>query len=209
MHDTRIFELYYLLKILAIYKIKSKTIHRKLLENDFSQRLNTPNSNGWRNIFITLSTLGLINKKTNEPNQAGINLANKTYPEFACIIFKYLEPFFKIIINTLKEHNLSLKNKINISNLELFELIYKQYKEISYLVEIQNTDSTKNTRYISSYLNILRDDYGVINFKPKSKERELLFDPLISNEKAFIEHIKKYSQQKYYEENFKRIINEI
>lgn len=51
IHDTRIFELYFLIKILAIYQLKQENIHRKQLELQLAQNLQTPNSGGWRNMF--------------------------------------------------------------------------------------------------------------------------------------------------------------
>ncbi|EIT6714841.1 hypothetical protein L2Y61_001186 [Campylobacter upsaliensis] len=206
IHDTRIFELYFLIQILAIYQIKQKTIHRKQLELQLAQDLQTPNCGGWRNMFITLSTLGLINKRNNL-TQAGFSLSQLPYPQFALKLFEYLKPFFTYLITTISEK--TQQQECNCSNKELFEVMHKKYGEIAFLTEYQEKDATPNTRYISSYLNILRDDYGVIDFLPRSSVRKLLYNPLDLNEKAFLQHIEKHSLIKNYQANFQRIINAI
>ncbi|EOX5591161.1 hypothetical protein ACX9UE_001092 [Campylobacter upsaliensis] len=207
IHDTRIFELYFLIKILAIYQLKQENIHRKQLELQLAQNLQTPNSGGWRNMFITLSTLGLISKGNNL-TQAGFNLSQLPYPQFALELFKYLKPFFSYLLETLYKKS-NGKKEFDCSNKELFEIMYKQYGEIAYLIEYQDKDSKPNTRYISSYLNILKDDYGVIDFQPKSSLRTLLYNPFDLNEKAFLQHIEKASLIQAYQTNFQRIVNEI
>lgn len=207
IHDTRIFELYFLIKILAIYQLKQENIHRKQLELQLAQNLQTPNSGGWRNMFITLSTLGLISKGNNL-TQAGFNLSQLPYPQFALELFKYLKPFFSYLLETLYKTS-NGKKEFNCSNKELFEIMYKQYGEIAYLIEYQDKDSKPNTRYISSYLNILKDDYGVIDFQPKSSLRTLLYNPFDLNEKAFLQHIEKASLIQAHQTNFQRIVNAI
>lgn len=157
-------------------------------------------------MFITLSTLGLINKRNNL-TQAGFSLSQLPYPQFALKLFEYLKPFFTYLITTISEK--TQQQECNCSNKELFEAMYKKYGEIAFLTEYQEKDATPNTRYISSYLNILRDDYGVIDFLPRSSVRKFLCNPLDLNEKAFLQHIKKHSLIKKYQANFQRIINAI
>ncbi|TNB62067.1 hypothetical protein FDR72_01190, partial [Campylobacter helveticus] len=190
-----------------IYQLKQENIHRKQLELQLAQNLQTPNSGGWRNMFITLSTLGLISKGNNL-TQAGFNLSQLPYPQFALELFKYLKPFFSYLLETLYKKS-NGKKEFDCSNKELFEIMYKQYGEIAYLIEYQDKDSKPNTRYISSYLNILKDDYGVIDFQPKSSLRTLLYNPFDLNEKAFLEHIEKASLIQAYQTNFQRIVNAI
>ncbi|MGI0439693.1 hypothetical protein ACRE1S_04085 [Helicobacter himalayensis] len=206
IHDTRIFELYFLVKILAVYHLKEKEIHRQQLEALLAEQLQTPNSKGWRNMFITLSTLGLIDKG-NKLTQSGFNLSQLPYPQFALELFKYLEPFFTYLIEALNRY--SHKQEFDCSNKELFESIFKKHGEIAFLIENQEKDDKPNTRYISSYLNILRDDYGVIAFQPRSQTRKFLCNPFDLNEKAFLQHIEKHSIIKNYQENFQSIFNEI
>ena len=33
-----------------------------------------------------------------------------------------------------------------------------------------------NGRYISSWLNIMRDDYGILDFESRSNDRKLIYD---------------------------------
>lgn len=207
IHDTRIFELYYLLKIIATYQMKSKNINRKDIENSLKDRVKTINSGGWRNAFITLSSLGFINK--DGLSEAGFSFANKGYDYFAYAIFKYLEPFFSLLIEILKENGLRINGEINISNGEIFDLIIDKYGEIRFLAEITNKDSSDNTRYISSYLNLLRDDFAIFNFSPRSNLKKFLFDPTQSTDKAFKDHIKQYSKINNFKQGFEGFINEI
>lgn len=207
IHDTRIFELYFLIKILAIYQLKRKNIHRKQLELQLAQHLQTTNSSGWRNMFITLSTLGLIGKG-NILTQAGFNLSQLPYPQFALELFNYLKPFFSYLLETLHKKS-NGKKEFDCNNKELFEIMYKQYGEIAYLIEYQDKDSKPNTRYISSYLNILKDDYGVIDFQPRNSLRKLVYNPFDLNEQAFLQYIKNHSIIKNYQTNFQGIIDAI
>ena len=58
--DTRIFELYILVKYLRKKFFKSKVhLDRTRLEVDHLRIFKTPNNNNWRNAFITLSGIEL------------------------------------------------------------------------------------------------------------------------------------------------------
>ena len=161
-----------------------------------------PNSKGLRNMFITLNQLGLI--ANNVPTERGFILANLDYPNFALQFFEYLRPYFELLLGIL-EKNSDLKQD------RIFDIISQKYggKEVIWLAEFQRKDRAKNTRYISSYLNILRDGYGVLKFQPRSHNRQILLNPLKTNERAFKEHIEKYSKFNEYEESFIRILREI
>ncbi|MCI7548840.1 MAG: hypothetical protein MSA33_00080 [Campylobacter sp.] len=201
IHDTRIFELYFLLKILSLLKLKGKEVHRKELENSVLTKLQTPNNSGWRNAFITLSTLGLITSQ-NYPSQAGTILANKDYEDFAFSIYNdYLKGFFEALIRILA-------NNPKLNHAEIFDEILKNFNgEVAFLAEIENKNKNKNTRYISSYLNILRDDFAVFDFRSGSNDREIIFNPLKSNVEAFLSHIRANSKFNNYKDNFLEVMS--
>ena len=52
-----------------------KKIDRTNLENNILRRLDTPNNRNWRNAFISLSSLGFINKN-NFPTENGKKMVN-------------------------------------------------------------------------------------------------------------------------------------
>ena len=116
--DNRIFEYYILLKyLLFLEQFGITTSNRKILEQNFLVNIKTINNGNWRNAFITVSNLGLINNR-NGLTQAGRNLAIKNYEEFALEIYNsyikvYFEEFFNIFANnTSNTRSLKIK-KIN------------------------------------------------------------------------------------------------
>tara|TARA_B100000029_G_scaffold307511_1_gene300265 strand:+ start:625 stop:864 length:240 start_codon:yes stop_codon:yes gene_type:complete len=50
------------------------------------------------------------------------------------------------------------------------------------------------TRYISSWLNILRDDFGFISFSPKQTNRTINYSPLNISKQKLIDNIKKFNK---------------
>lgn len=63
-----------------------------------------------------------------------------------------------------------------------------------------------NGRYLSSWLNILRDDFGCIDFLPRSQNRIINYNISNFNKKAVIENIRKYSKAQRYLNNFTKLI---
>lgn len=78
--DNRLFELYFLLQVVMLLKIKKKKVHRVTLhgKNGFLRKTNTTNNANWRNVFISLSSLGFIDSN-NYPTQIGLIYANKPF----------------------------------------------------------------------------------------------------------------------------------
>lgn len=83
IRDNRLFELYFLLRFLMIYKIKKEKVHRATLhkEGGLLRKTNTINNRNWRNAFISLASLGFIDND-NYPTQAGIFYADKPINHF-------------------------------------------------------------------------------------------------------------------------------
>ncbi len=198
IRDNRLFELYLLLKYLMFLKIKGvNKIHRQKLEKDKLRILNTPNNRNWRNAFISLSSLGFIDS-SNTPTPSGVKLSAYSYEDFLYMMYEsYLSPYINELTNYFSDEKNLLKNNQQISN-----DIKKSFsnKDVLFLTQ-------SNGRYLSSWLNILRDDFGCINFQPRSNKRSLNYNISILNKTAIINNIKKYSKAQQYLNNFNDLIN--
>jgi len=188
--DNRIFELYILIKYLKKkFKHITKKIDRNILEVKHLRNFKTPNNNNWRNAFITLSVMGLISDKNNL-SQKGKEFSNLNFYEFCTMIFydyckPYIDEIFKVLI---KKKDIKLKEllrKIKINN---------HGKDILFLTQSE-------TRYLSSWLNILRDDFGFINFKPKQTNRTINYNPLNISKSKLMENIKKFNKAEEFIKN--------
>ncbi len=193
--DNRIFE-YYILLLYILYLSNKGFIqnNRKELEYNLS-KLNVINNGNWRNAFITLSGLGLLDNK-NSLTLAGKRMAILPYPEFAYTMYNaYIKVYFDEILKCFS-------NKTeNISNDEISNQIKKRYscRDVLYLTQ-------SNNRYISSWLNIMRDDFGIIKFDTRSSIRKLIYNPNELNKNAFLEKIIENSVAQEYIENFQNLL---
>ncbi len=197
VRDTRLFELYMLLRYLCSLKLKRvEIINRREIEKEM-QKTESINNKNWRNVWISLSSLGFINSK-NSPTESGLRFGMMEFEEFLLMMYKsYIKPYVDILMNYFN------KNKIN-KNKKLQEIkkdFLDQYsgKEILFLTQSE-------TRYLSSWINILRDDFGCINFQSRKNERQIIFSPCELNDKTLKENIKKYTKSTSYIENLKNII---
>ena len=185
--DNRIFELYMLLKYLAhLDKKNSDTIKRSDTEINILRRFETPNNNNWRNAFITVAGLGFINKD-NRLNEAGKFMMQYSYEEFCLEIFNsYIKPYATAIVT-------AMRNKPTIALKELEININSMFgnQPVLYL-----TDS--KTRYLSSWLNIFRDDYGFLDFDTRSSQRHFVYNPFELDNAAFLDKIRQHNKAKRY-----------
>ena len=174
MRDNRLFECYLLLKYIN-YKMsldlsQSNSINRKQAENQL-RNINTTNHRNWRNAFITLSSLGFINSD-NYLTISGRNLVMLKFEDFAFEIYKgYIKPYVDHLLDVI--HTNADKNQIaTLSNQSICQKLKNLYngKDILFLTESKG-------RYISSWLNIIRDDLGCISFEPRNKERTINYIP--------------------------------
>lgn len=197
IRDNRLYEIYMLLKLLNFLKIKGELkINRKEIEEKYLKKLLTQNNNNWRNAFITLSSLGLINNN-NLPTNSGIMLGNQEYEDFLLFIYKgYISQYIDLLLEYFKTEENLLK-----SNSDICKDIKRQFdnKDVLFLTE-------SNSRYMSSWLNILRDDYGVLNFLTRDKDRKLNYIINELNEQAIKSKIKQYSKGYSYISNFNSIL---
>ena len=198
VRDNRIFELYFLLKVLLIYKIKAKKVDRQDLELQILRKTNTINNQNWRNAFISLASLGFIDSK-NYPNEMGAKFANLDFANFAYMMFdSYLSPYYEVLFDVLKKEP-------NLSNQKIAEKIRENQNIKTDILFLTQSDG----RYISSWLSIARDDFAILDFAPRSNERKILFDPFISNKDAFIKQILQKSKFNDYKNVFEKVINEL
>lgn len=195
--DTRIYEGYILLKHLSLMHFKGyKVINRTQLENEFLRKIGTQNNNNWRNAFITLSSLGLITSQ-NLPTPFGFTLAHLTFEAFASkIMFSYMEPYVKELYEVF-----NYKTTIQINNQAIKDIIYQKYnnRDVLFLTE-------SDGRYISSWLNILRDDFGCINFQPRNSYREIIYNPVELNELSLQHYIRSNSRAYEYIEKYNKLL---
>ncbi len=199
IRDIRLFEIYFVLKVLSIYKLKNKIVNRKELESNILKKSNSINNSNWRNVFIALSSLGLIDKN-NYPTNAGFNLVNMDFPNFALTILKsYINPYIKEIFKVLNEN----QNQ-NLSINEIKEKIKENYNNVDVLFLTES-----DGRYISSWLNIIRDDFGFIKFKARSNDRKIILNYMEYNDEAVIKTIKNHSKYYEFKNKFLEIIDAI
>lgn len=171
IRDNRIFELYILLRYLHLQKLMGiDFVDRYKTEIHFLRKIETPNNNNWRNAFISLSSLGFIDSK-NLPTNIGMTYANYDFGEFSFeLLNSYIKPYVSLFFDVFTTYNSDI---IVASNQEFANKIRGMYNEKNVLFV---TDS--NERYISSWLNILRDDYECIDFKPRNNLRKIIYNPI-------------------------------
>lgn len=195
--DNRLFEYYILLNYLFFkHQMGYERCDRKEVEMSFLKRINTINNGNWRNAFITLSNLGLIDQN-NMPSEAGKQLVIQPYEKFAVTMYhSYLEPYFIELFTCFEE-----KNNICASNQDLSDKIRKKYRERDVLYLTQS-----NGRYISSWMNIFRDDFGIFQFEARHSKRMLKYNPSELNDVSFENRIKQYSIAYEYINRYKELI---
>ena len=66
-----------------------------------------------------------------------------------------------------------------------------------------------NGRYISSWLNIMRDDYSILDFRPRNIQRRVIYNIHDLKKNKVLENIKNNSIAKDYINNFYELMNEI
>jgi hypothetical protein len=198
--DNRIYEYYILLKFLSFLQFKGVDfVDRKEVEINFLRNIETQNNNNWRNAFITLSSLGLITSQ-NLPSPFGITMAHLSFEQFASkFMFSYMQPYVNELYEVFNGYT-----QINLNNQQIKQAIYEKYgnRDVLFLTE-------SNGRYISSWLNILRDDFGAIEFEPRSSQRIINYNPLTLNEIALQNYIEQYSKAYQYIERYNNLIRSL
>lgn len=197
VRDTRLFEIYMLLRYLCFLKLKNRTnVKRNEIELEI-KKTKTINNNNWRNAWISLSSLGLINSK-NLPTKSGLEFGMYDFEEFLIMMYKsYIKPYVETLFNYFKDSNQNINQDLKTIRND----IVSQYSNRDILFLTQS-----ETRYLSSWINILRDDFGCIDFKPRSSNRIINYNPLEMNDKSLKENILKYTKSKQYINNLTNIL---
>ena len=187
IRDNRLYELYLCLKYCQYSKLKGiDKINRTHAENNFLRQLETPNNRNWRNAFISLSSLGLIDNN-NLPTYTGSLYASKDYSEFCLEIYKsYIKEYIDLLTQIMLE----------LSDYEINKLVDAPYSKISEKITrmfsnkkvLFVTDS--GNRYLSSWLNIMRDDLMCLNFASRDNKRRILYNIGELNDTAILNRIK-------------------
>ena len=198
--DNRIYEYYILLKFLAFLQFKGyNSVDRRELEFNYLRKIGTQNNNNWRNAFITLSSLGLITSQ-NLPSPFGITLAHLSFEQFASkFMFSYMKPYVSEIYEVFNGNT-----QVNLNNQQIRTAIFQKYRnrDVLFLTESEG-------RYISSWLNILRDDFGCIDFSARNSQRIINYNPLQLNETALQNKIKQYSKAYQYIEKYDSLVRSL
>lgn len=197
IRDTRLFEVYMLLRYLCFLKLKNIiNIKRNEVEIEL-RKTNSINNKNWRNAWISLSSLGLIDS-TNLPTKSGFEFGTLDFPEFLLMMYKsYIKPYVVTLFEYFSQEKNNISNGLQIIKNDLFSQFSN--REILFLTQSE-------TRYLSSWLNILRDDFGCIEFQTRSSCRSINYNPLILNDIALKENISKYTKSKQYINKLKEII---
>lgn len=206
LRDNRIFEYFIALKYIQYWHLlnpgSNEILNRKKMEEHL-KKTETINNGNWRNVFITLASLGFTDSK-NHLTSSGKRMAMLDLSEFSYVLFDaYIKPYIKVLLGILSNNRDSNTGKVNLSNQEIVEKIKEKYsnKEVLYLTE-------SNGRYVSSWLNIMRDDYGFIDFKPRNNTREVKYDPSNLSKDDLIKKIKEQTiAEEYYEKFYELLRN--
>ena len=195
VRDNRIFELFILLRYLHLQKLKGiEFVDRKSAEINVLRKIETPNNQNWRNAFISLSSLGFIDSN-NLPTNIGMSYANYDFGEFAYELLNvYIKPYIDLFFNVFDNVG---DSSFTISNRDISNNIRKLFngKDVMFV-----TDSDE--RYISSWMNIMRDDYACISFQPRHNERTVIYNPLEIKKEVLIKKINNNQYPKRFIDKF-------
>ncbi|MCW0511463.1 hypothetical protein [Riemerella anatipestifer] len=197
IRDTRLFEIYMLLRYLCFLKIKNvSNVKRTVIELEI-KKTNSINNNNWRNAWISLSSLGLINSN-NLPTKSGLEFGLLDFEDFLIMMYKsYIKPYVETLLNYFTQSNQNINQDLKTIRSE----IVSQFSNRDVLFLTQS-----GTRYLSSWLNILRDDFGCIDFRPRNSNRIINYNPLEMNDVSLKDNIVKYTKSKPYINNLTNIL---
>lgn len=197
VRDTRIFELYMGLRYLCIKKLKGVSNVKRPQAEAILRQTNTINNGNWRNVWISLSSLGLISSN-NLPTEIGSTLGSYEYPKFLQVMYKsYLKPYIDEILNIFTNNKKLLSKK----NSEICNEIFNKFNRRNVLFLTQS-----DGRYLSSWLNIMRDDFGCLSFESRKNNRQIIYTPSELSDDAII---RKIGENEIYKEYINRFLNVI
>lgn len=109
----------------------------------------------------------------------------------------YVKPYVDILLNYFEENS----NNLNKTLREIKQDFLCKYNNCEILFLTQS-----KTRYLSSWLNILRDDFGCLDFQSRNKHRTLKYNPATLNDDFLLKQISKYSKASPYIANLQAIL---
>ena len=168
------------------FSLTKKKLLRTDLEKLLIKNFKVINNGNWRNAFISLAGMGFLNKKNNL-SVKGKEISKLNYYEFSSMVFfDYMKPYVDEIFPIIYKNN-------SISLLDLNKQIKLNYqgRDVLFITQAE-------TKYISSWLNIFRDDFGFLDFKSKKVDRKIQYNPLNISRESLINKIKIFSKAKAY-----------
>lgn len=183
IRDTRLYELFIALKYICDKEMLGMfPFDRKQMEK-FLKQLDVPDKGNWRNVFISLSSLGLTDSG-NRPTDKGMLLGTHTFGYFAEHCYtNYIKPYIDVLQTVLMDLN---AQNVPISLDDIGHGINLKFgnQEVLFLTDSDN-------RYLSSWLNIMKDDFNCIDFKKNKAKRtyRTLYVMSEYNSKAIIRHV--------------------
>lgn len=198
VRDNRLFECYMALKVCKVLNHLNIVMNRTEIEHHILRKFKVINNQNWRNAFISLSSFGFIGRNSEPLGEGQYSSSGKVTSFIEEIYSEYIYPFIDMIMDVLCEEE-NRRGSINLSNKDIAERIRKlnHGNDILFL-----TDSDE--RYISSWLNIMRDDLGCINFAPRSKKRVIQYIPKELSKDTLRRKIEEYSNCREYVEEFEK-----
>lgn len=180
---------------------KNRPVNRNF--DDLLNLIQSPNLGNGRNISISLSSFGFINSE-NELTILGYEFSQLNFIEFTMrLIDEYLYPYVNTLMTVLLEH----QNKLVTWNIvkDSCKAIWSvpSNREIEFLTE-------SDTRYISSWMNILKDDIQCVSYLSKTQKKvvNIIYNPLpgLPNVSQLIKNKKINFTTPVYIENYLKII---
>lgn len=197
VRDTRLFEIYMLLRYLCFLRIKNvDKVNRKAIEVEM-QKTNSINNRNWRNVWISLSSFGFIDS-SNMPTEIGLKLGMLDIHQFLLMMYKsYVKPYTDVLMNYFSQNS----NHLNKGLQEIKQDFLAMFggNEVLFLTQSE-------TRYLSSWLNILRDDFGCLDFQTRNNNRVLNYNPAILNDEFLLKEIAKNTKANPYVANLQSIL---
>lgn len=197
VRDTRLFELYMLLRYLCFLRIRNvSTVNRKEIEQ-IMQKTNTINNGNWRNVWISLSSFGFIDG-VNMPTESGLRLGMMDISQFLLVMYQsYVKPYIDILMNYFSYSNQNINKGLRDIKQDFLDAYGGN--EILFFTQSE-------TRYLSSWINILRDDFGCIDFQARNNNRIINYDPTILNDEFLLKNIQQYTKASPYVANLQTIL---
>ena len=206
IRDTRLYELYICLKYCAWKKTMGcASIDRNKAEINFLRKLETPDNRNWRNVFIALKSLGLIDSK-NLPTPVGFAYAGRSYEDFCYSIYNsyiktYIDLMMNILLDVRSEQNCMGEFLCDYHTIsDRIDALYNG-KKVLYVTDSEN-------RYLSSWLNIMRDDYKCIDFEIRSSIRTIEYNIGETNEVGIKRHLANNVEAHRFIEKLEKLMQE-